>query len=381
MAPLTACCASPADRPGPGTGPDYLLRVPARQRLGYLPALDGVRAGAVILVILHHADLFGMPGGGLVGVESFFVLSGFLITALLIGERRVSGRVALPSFYARRALRLFPALLAMVVAVSAYSWHFHDERSRDAIPGVLLYFANWSQANGRPLALLSHTWSLAVEEQFYLVWPALLVIVFAKTRNFRAVAIAALALAVTSTVIRLTLWHGDADVLRLRNGFDTRASGLLLGCVLAVFVMGQYAGSGRLAVVGSRAAAAGAVVLLVMSRTTVNERWGYGWGLSVVQLGALALIGGLVVAPAGRLPAALSTAPLRWIGQRAYGLYLWHFPVFRIIARETHLGRARTLALELALTFAIAAFSYRVIEGPALRLKSRFTTQPVPAPV
>ncbi len=121
---------------------------------------------------------------------------------------------------------------------------------------------------------------------------------------------------------------------------------------------------------------AGALVLLVMSQTTVNARWGYGWGLSVVQLGALALIGGLVLAPAGRLPAALSTAPLRWIGQRAYGLYLWHFPIFRIIDRETDLGHTRTVALELALTFAVAALSHRLIERPALRLKSRFGAAP-----
>ena len=341
--------------------------------LGYQPALDGVRAAAVILVMVHHAGLFGLPGGGLVGVESFFVLSGFLITALLIGERRTSGRVSLGSFYARRALRLFPALFAMVVAACVYSWHFHDERTRDAVPGVLLYVANWSQANGRPLALLSHTWSLAVEEQFYLVWPALLVLVFAKTRNFRAVGGAALALAVTSTVVRLALWRGNVDVIRLRNGFDTRASGLLFGCVLGVILMGHRSSMERFAGSGRRAALAGAVILLLMSQTTVNARWGYGWGLSVVQVGAIALIGGLVVAPDGWLPAALSTAPLRWIGQRAYGLYLWHFPVFRIIDRETELGRARTIALEFAVTFAVAAVSYRLIERPALRLKSRFS--------
>ena len=123
-----------------------------------------------------------------------------------------------------------------------------------------------------------------------------------------------------------------------------------------------------------------AVVLAAMCRTTVNARWGYGWGLSVVQLGALALIGGLVAAPAGWLPRWLSVAPLRWIGQRSYGLYLWHFPVFRIFARHTHLGHARTVVLEVAVAVAVAALSYRLIEQPALRLKSRFAATPATQP-
>src|ERR687893_4241 len=215
-------------------------------RLPYMPGLDGLRALAVIAVLLYHAGLSWIPGGFL-GVEVFFVISGYLITAMLLAEWRVRGRVDLKAFWLRRARRLLPALYLLLLVTLAYPVVFLPGEvaglRNDAL-AAFGYVTNWYlvfgqesyfEAVGRP-SLLKHLWSLAVEEQFYLLWPPVLAVglsVGAKRWRQRRVLIVALAGAVTSALLMVILYRPEADPSRIYFGTDTRATGLLLGAALA----------------------------------------------------------------------------------------------------------------------------------------------------
>ena len=218
---------------------------PRRPRLGYQPGLDGLRAVAVVAVLLYHFGVSWLPGGFL-GVEVFFVISGYLITSLLLAEWRADHGIALGSFWARRARRLLPALFAMLAVVSAAALIFAPDavpELRRGIPAALVYMTNWYEIVrkqsyfarfGRP-PLLLHLWSLAVEEQFYLIWPPLLLLGVRRTRGRRRPRVyAALGGAAASALAGYLLYHPGVDPSRVYYGTDTRASGLLLGAVLAM---------------------------------------------------------------------------------------------------------------------------------------------------
>jgi peptidoglycan/LPS O-acetylase OafA/YrhL len=347
-----------------------------RAGLGYVPALDGVRAVAVLLVMFHHAKFTGADGGGLVGVETFFVLSGFLITSLLVDEFASADAIALGRFYARRALRLLPPLVVVVTAVAIYAAVIGEHHTVNSTPSVLLYLANWVQATGRPFGLFTHTWSLAVEEQFYLVWPLVLLLLLRLGARRRTILLVTLGLALASSVTRIALWVDDGSVVRVRNGFDTRAAGLLLGGALAIVIATARATSrrrGRGTAAARLAGVVGLVGLLFVGTTRVNvEPWGYAWGIVLVQLAALALIAGSVLAPHSALSRVLAIAPLRAIGAISYGLYLWHFPVFLVVAHRYDLGQPATALVQFGVAFALAGAMYVCVERPVLAYKRRF---------
>ena len=201
-----------------------------------------MRGVAVLLVVAYHGERSLMPRGGAIGVTMFFTLSGFLITTLLLRERASSGRIALGRFYWRRALRLLPALVTLVAVTSAYAWITgNQERTLDAALPVLLYFGNWMRTlrDSEGLGLLEHTWSLSVEEQFYLVWPLAVLAAAAlvpKVRQAEAVLVLALAGSAASLLWRLQLWDPDEprwSAARLYNGTDAVADQLLVGAALA----------------------------------------------------------------------------------------------------------------------------------------------------
>lgn len=342
--------------------------------LGYVPALDGVRALAVLLVMLHHARVAGFDGGGLVGVETFFVLSGFLITSLLLDEYAAHGRIALGRFYARRALRLLPPLLALVVVVGTYAAAIGERHTTGSAPSVLLYAANWVQATGRPFGMFTHTWSLAVEEQFYLVWPLVLLVMLRRSVAPRTLLTATLGLAVVSSMARVGLWLDGSGVVRVRNGFDTRAAGILLGAALAIACTAWWRTPGpRLAARAPVLTMVGLVGLVAIGTTRVNVApWGYAWGIVVVELAAVALIAGVVLARDSASARALAVAPLRAIGRISYGLYLWHFPVFLVVRHRYDLGQPATVLAQFAVSFALAGLSFLCVERPALAWKRRF---------
>ncbi len=350
-------------------------------RLPYLPGLDGLRALAVIGVLLYHADL-GISGGFL-GVESFFVLSGFLITALLLAEWREHGRIELRAFWLRRARRLLPALflvLAGTLALATMLLPGEAAELHDDVLAALLYVTNWQlifsgQSYFDPAlrpSLFQHLWSLAIEEQFYLLWPLLFA---AGMRFLRAsgLRLATLGVAVGSIALMAALYEPGADPSRLYYGTDTRAGGLLLGAALAMFWTPGPAparprpGAGRLLDGIGALALAG----LIGGYLWIYEAHPllYRGGFALVAIVTAALI---VVAthPRARLvPVALGWAPLRWIGVRSYGIYLWHWPVFMVTRPylDVPLDGWPLLALRLVAVLGLAALSYHFIELPVRR--------------
>jgi peptidoglycan/LPS O-acetylase OafA/YrhL len=346
--------------------------------LGYRPGLDGLRALAVTAVLLYHAQL-GWAGGGFVGVDVFFVLSGFLITALLLHERRTTGAVRLGRFWAARARRLLPAAVVVIVValfVSA-TWHPEDLRllRGDALAS-LLYVNNWHQvvahrsyfaAAGRP-SLLQHYWSLAVEEQFYLLWPPLVALGMRGWRR-RRVAGVALAGAGASFLLMVVLFDPRHDPSRVYYGTDTRAMPILLGAALAC----AWPALGRVRPVGRDARAlidvtglAGLAVLgYVVLRWHDYDTFVYRGGLLLVAVAAAALVAA-AAHPASRVSSLLSGRPLVWLGRRSYGVYLWHWPVMALSRPDidVHLSAWLLVPAQVAVTLALAEASYRWVEMP-----------------
>jgi peptidoglycan/LPS O-acetylase OafA/YrhL len=341
-------------------------------------ALDGVRALAVAGVVLYHAGVAWMPGGFL-GVDVFFVLSGFLITSLLLAERRTTGRIDLRAFWIRRARRLLPAaFLVIAVSVLAVAVFFPADLGRtraDAIASFL-YVNNWHQvfadlsyfaAFERP-SLLQHLWSLAVEEQFYLLWPLALGLCLTRigTRNTVVVTAAA---ALASALLAAVLFTPGLDPSRVYYGTDTHASGLLVGVVLAfLWPLGRLRTPrhGSAVLLLDAAAVLGlAGVVVAMATWTDYEPWVYRGGLLVLAAMAALLIAA-VSHPACRAGRWLGAGPLRWVGERSYGIYLWHWPVMALTRPgiDVHAPRALLVLGQIAVTVALAAASYRWVERP-----------------
>ena len=374
-------------------------------RLPYSPGLDGLRAFAVIAVLLYHADLAWIPGGFL-GVEVFFVISGYLITALLLAEWRQRGRIDLKTFWLRRARRLLPALYVLLVVTLAFAVVFLPGEVAGLRGDVLAafgYVTNWYlifgqesyfEAVGRP-SLLQHLWSLAVEEQFYLIWPPILALglcIGATRLRRRRVLRVALFGAVASAVAMALLYAPGVDPSRIYYGTDTRATGLLCGGALAFL----WAPGEKYRILEARHRR-----IMLAGRGRFRRRWGWTAPLLLDILGFAALgslvwfclhlgefqpflyMGGFalvgiattatimaVVYPHTFIGARLlGSAPLRWIGVRSYGIYLWHWPVFMVTRPKLDVpfDGWPLLALRLAATVILADLSYRYIETPIRR--------------
>jgi peptidoglycan/LPS O-acetylase OafA/YrhL len=347
-------------------------------QLPYRPGLDGLRALAVAGVVLYHAGVSWMPGGFL-GVDVFFVLSGYLITSLLLAERRRKGRVGFKAFWMRRARRLLPAVLLVVfVCLLAASTIARDDLARtrgDALASVV-YLTNWHliaashsyfNAFGRP-SLLQHLWSLAVEEQFYLFWPLVLMGSLRLVGRHYTIVLTVL-LALASTALMWGLYDPNRDPSRVYYGTDTRAATLLVGALLAfAWPLGGFRDE-----VSRRAARTldgiGCVALLAVLalfvRTQDYDPWLYHGGFLLVALCTAVLIA-VVVHPAATLGRALGSEPLRWIGIRSYGIYLWHWPVMMLSRPGIDVPWRGTFVVlaQIALTVGLAALSYRYVEMP-----------------
>ncbi|MGE3689483.1 MAG: acyltransferase family protein [Acidimicrobiia bacterium] len=365
-------------------------------RIPYLPGLDGLRALAVIAVMLYHAGVSWMPGGFL-GVEVFFVISGYLITLLLIGEQERRGRISLRGFWGRRARRLLPALVALLVAVATLSAVLPYLREslaklRDALFWGLFYGSNWFQINenlsyfdnqGRP-QLLRHLWSLAVEEQFYIVWPLVMIVVL---RIFRErlpkVGLAFVVAALASTVWMMVLYD-PLDPNRVYLGTDTRASGLFLGAALATVWRPYAIMRSPLRAKGRVLDAVGlaGIALLVLTHWKFHDVVivdGEVRGYDLLYRGGFLVVGlatTMVIASATHLRSffgqkLLGLRPLVWLGTRSYGLYLWHWPVFQLLrpgavddGGDVDWPRWLVMAVRFAVTFALTEVSFRMIERP-----------------
>lgn len=334
-------------------------RVDGRWRLGYRPELDGLRAIAIAAVIGHHLNVPGMRGG-FIGVDLFFVLSGFLITAVLLDELACNGRVSLPQFYRRRALRLFPALGAMLLVIGVIAAGVPGmAETRQALPLIVLYVGNWWRAAGGNLGVLGHTWSLAVEEQFYLIWPLVLLALVGRRHDLHRALVVSGVLIVIVLVGRAAAWAGGASVNRLYNGTDSRADALLVGCALALaYHCGLHVRVGRVLT-----AVAAAFLLTVVAAASFNDGFLYWGGLTAVAVASAILL----IAVLEHRPAFLRSRPAVWVGRRSYGLYLWHLPLVRLLPDSwPTAGRA---AVVIGTAVAAAALSYRLIERPLLAVR------------
>jgi len=347
--------------------------------LPYLPGLDGLRALAVMGVLLYHADLGWTPGGFL-GVEVFFVISGYLITSLLLSEWNRRGSISFKAFWLRRARRLLPALFLVLATTLAFAVVFlpHEVAGlRSDALAAAGYVTNWYlvlshksyfEVIGRP-SLLRHLWSLAIEEQFYLVWP-LLFAAGIKLLRHRRMLLAVIAGAAASAGLMAVLYHPDVDPSRAYYGTDTRATGLLIGVALAfVWAPGQLrrrvsrANARLLDMIGLGALAA---LFGFYLRLDEFQPFLYRGGFASVALITAVLIA-VTVHPRARLvPRLLGQRVLCWIGQRSYGIYLWHWPVFMVTRPQLDVSITGLplLALRLAVTGVIAELSYRCVETP-----------------
>jgi peptidoglycan/LPS O-acetylase OafA/YrhL/CubicO group peptidase (beta-lactamase class C family) len=352
----------------------------AQAHVPYLPGLDGLRALAVIAVLLYHADL-GIYGGYL-GVESFFVLSGFLITAILLADWRAHQRIHLKAFWARRARRLLPALLLALAGTLVLTALLLPDRlaelTRDTL-AALGYATNWYliareqsyfDAVERP-PLLQHLWSLAIEEQFYALWPLIVAVAlrFLRVRGLLALTLIA---ALASAILMGALYEPGADPSRIYYGTDTRAAALLLGAALALLrAPGRDATPSRR--VGVALDIAGLLglggLLLAYARLHEQHPLLYYGGFGLVDLATAVIIVAATYPAARLLPWLLERQPLRWIGLRSYGIYLWHWPIFMLTRPGIDVSGDSWLlqALRFALVCALAALSYALVEQPIRR--------------
>lgn len=345
----------------------------------YLPGIDGMRAIAVAAVLFFHAGAGWLPGGYL-GVEVFFAISGFLITALLLTEWENKGRLDLPGFWLRRARRLLPAVGALLIVVLVIALLFLPDqiaRLREDAVAATFYVTNWHlifshqpyfETIGRP-SLLQHLWSLAVEEQFYILWPPIFLVLVKFLPRRGAAATIALA-AVGSTLLMALLYRTGADTSRLYYGTNTRAGGLLFGAALA-FVWAPWKASvydGRKGAPWIEAAGFGGLAVLALSFVRMGEASPilYQGGFAIVSLSTLLVLTATVHPRARLLPKLLGGPVMTWMGTRSYGIYVWHYPIFMLTRPGIDIPIEGPLALALRIggTLAIAELSYRFIERP-----------------
>jgi peptidoglycan/LPS O-acetylase OafA/YrhL len=336
--------------------------------VGRLRALDGLRALAVIAVLASHT--LNRAEGGFLGVDVFFVLSGYLITSLLIREHDISGRIDYAAFYRRRAARLVPAyLLMLAVTVPLMAGPLRDAASMGvpaAVASSAFYLANWAQAaDVDHLGPLMHTWSLSVEEQFYLLWPACFVLLTRRTRRPARWVAGATVVAVVARAVGWAVHPGTWPYFTS----VTHGDGLLIGALVAMFLARRdRCAADRFT--GTLAWAAAAMIGAEMLVMTIDGGPTYFWGLTLAALASAALVRHLVAAPDGAMARLLSPAPLVAVGRVSYGLYLYHLPVFMLV-QQWHLGMGPTLILEIGATSAITAFSWFTVEQPTQRWIAR----------
>lgn len=405
---------SPANK-GAHTNSAAKEQAPARPKSRYIPALDGLRTLAVVAVVLYHLLNLTWAQGGLLGVTIFFVLSGYLITRLLINEIAKTGRIDLKSFWIRRIRRLFPAVATVVVVTCALCTVFNHvmlTKMRPDILPSLLFFNNWWQilhnvsyfnALGDP-SPLTHFWSLAIEEQFYLIWPPLLLAMVSMHTSKPNTRRVVLGLAAVSAVAMMVLYNPATDPSRVYYGTDTRVFSLLLGAWMAFIPdrdlaparLVRHLGLDRLAGAGKHDKSKSNTAEAATTKPSELARF-WSSPASIDLLGVVGLVGlaamvaltngytafqyrggtllcsiltlmviAACVQPQGMVARALAAEPLVWIGKRSYSIYLWHYPLLLLMNPVANINDTPWWhhILQVLLVVAAAECSYRFIETP-----------------
>ena len=370
---------------------------PLEPQLRRIPALDGVRALGIALVLVFHGG-FTWAGGGFFGVDVFFVLSGFLITGLLISEFRQNNGIGLVRFWGHRVRRLVPALLAVLCGIALYAWFLAPADTLSQLRGdavaTIAYVNNWHEAWGAqgyfaalntPRPLL-HTWSLSIEEQFYVVWPLVVLGLLKWGRSLRLLLVVTVLGALASAIDMMLVFGNGSGQNRAYYGTDTRAQALLIGAALAIvlahplprrraarppttslvrsFSLSQPALIALVALGGL-----GLVVIIGCSvATDAGTGWIYRGGFTLVALATAGLIACVALVPASPWARALSVRPVRYLGAISYGLYLWHWPIFVVLNHDrTGLSGWPLFLLRCGVSVGIAALSLRFLEMPVRR--------------
>jgi len=347
--------------------------------LGYRKSLDGLRGIAVLMVLYSHIP--SLPfGGGFFGVDLFFALSGFLITTLLLEEWQKSGDISLKAFYARRAIRLLPALVEVLLFAVVFSACRENAveagKMRNSALITLFYMANWFVAfKALPRGDLAHTWSLSVEEQFYLVWPVLLLLMLKANWSRRRIGAVVVAGILLSAGLRAALWTRTGSWERVYFGSDTHADGILVGVLLALLMSSGVQPTSEKGLRILNLAGHGMAVFLAVFFVR-------GWpadpvltmgGYLAMNLWAGVLICCLMCAPWAPLRMLCEAAPLVWMGRISYGVYLWHSVILWALRSWGIQLPGPMWLLPMGVVFAVAALSYYAVERPLLRLKRRFS--------
>jgi peptidoglycan/LPS O-acetylase OafA/YrhL len=350
--------------------------------------LDGIRAFAVLAVMAYHAGVV-VPRGGFFGVDTFFTLSGFLITSLLIREWDRTDGIVLPSFWMRRARRLLPALCLMLAALAVYSQLAHQSGRWPTLGSdevaSLFYFANWHfLATGADYfnqssatSPVNHTWSLAIEEQFYLIWP-LIVLVCLRLRTSRVVLLVVAAGGTIASAIEMAVLYRPENISRVYYGTDTRAQSLLIGATLAILLSFRPAaaqspglvprarfvpGPGRRVALEALGLAGMAGSALIWFDLSSSSTLTYMGGFGLAGLATCAVIASVILQPKSLVSRLLSVRPLVFIGCISYGMYLWHYPLFLILdGQHTGLKTYPLFLLRSAVTVLVATASYYWLE-------------------
>jgi peptidoglycan/LPS O-acetylase OafA/YrhL len=345
----------------------------------YITGLDGLRAIAVLAVIAYHLN-FEWAAGGLLGVTVFFVLSGYLITDLLISEYVTTNSINFKNFWIRRARRLLPAMFTMLLVVVTYVTLFEPsmlEKLEEDTVAAILYVSNWwyifqdlsyFESFGPP-SLLTHFWSLAVEEQFYILWPLIIIVLLKMKVREGSLFSMMLAGALISAAAMTLLYVPGADPSRIYYGTDTRVFSLLLGASLAVIWPSRKLSSTlppeirwKLDFVGLSALA---FIFYMFGSTDQYQDFLYQGGMVAISVAAL-LVVAVMVHPSSRLNTWLSFKPLRWVGVRSYGIYLWHFPVIVLMSPQWGADAPSLFrtTLQIVLILVLANLSWKYIENP-----------------
>ena len=348
----------------------------------YMPGLDGLRAIAVVAVIIYHLNP-QILSGGFLGVDTFFVISGFLITSLLLHEYSETGRIDLKNFWIRRFKRLIPAVVFLLMVLVSYMALFHLERLmaiKSDVFAALVYMSNWwfiikdvSYFEALEAHPLKHLWSLAIEEQFYIIWPLVLLAMLVFVKRMNRIWLITFILSLVSLIVMIVLSAPFSDNSRVYFGTDTRAHSLLIGVMLAYifppFRLKAQIDRASSVVLNSAGIISLGILIYMFTFVSASHYWIYAGGLYLIAALTTVLIAASVHPTTFFATKLLGNPLFVWIGKRSYSLYLWHYPI--IVLSNTYFIQGQVpiymIIIQIVLTLVMAEISYRFIEQPFRR--------------